>query len=66
LILALEQSGMSGYGQFYNNRSSGVFMAEQQDITAATGTYSDFLKLLKIGTIGVVIVAATVVLIIAR
>jgi Bacterial aa3 type cytochrome c oxidase subunit IV len=41
-------------------------MAEQQDITAATGTYSGFLKLLKWGTVASVLTAAIVVLIIAR
>jgi Bacterial aa3 type cytochrome c oxidase subunit IV len=41
-------------------------MAEHQDMKAATGTYSGFLKLLKIGTIVAVLTAALVVLIIAR
>ncbi len=41
-------------------------MAEQQDISAATGTYSGFLKLLKIGTAVAILTAALVVLIIAR
>jgi Bacterial aa3 type cytochrome c oxidase subunit IV len=41
-------------------------MAEQQDISAATGTYSGFLKLLKWGVAVSVITTAVVVLIISR
>ena len=40
-------------------------MAEQQDLTAATGTYEGFLKLFKWGALIAVAVTALVVLIIA-
>lgn len=40
-------------------------MAEQQDMTAANGTYDGFLKLLKWGTVLSVITTVVVVLIIA-
>lgn len=40
-------------------------MAEQQDITEATGTYEGFIKLFKWGAAICVITAAIVVLIIA-
>jgi hypothetical protein len=41
-------------------------MAEQQDITEATGTYTGFLKMFKWGTAISILTAAIVVLIISR
>ncbi len=41
-------------------------MAEHQDLNAATGTYSSFLKMLKWGTAISVITTVIVVLIISR